>query len=174
MARGRLTLMARPEFFHMQLHPEKKPTETVEFAKKGLTTTGAIGLDFGAANHALARRHLVGKPLSSFNATDCKALWPGQGNAARLMQLCALQIGSVGLVRGGQTPVALVGVIGPSFYSKGGGKWGWYRYRFPVQILGWYDEDRVRWPDIRFTPPAQGTFQLLKRKSETRKAIEKW
>jgi hypothetical protein len=163
--------MAEQELFHIQLHPNVD-REAVEYAKKGLAQTGAIGLDFNRV--ILKRRRLGGKPVSSFSDADCKALWPARGSATRLMQLCALKAGTIGLVRGGVTPVALVEITGPSFYAKKNRTWGWYPYRYPVQILGWYDEDMERWPGIRFKPPAPGTFQLLKGKSKVRKAIQKW
>ncbi|MGH7987145.1 MAG: HNH endonuclease, partial [Candidatus Binataceae bacterium] len=67
-----------------------------------------------------------------------------------------------------------VEVTGSSYYVRRRGQWDWYRYRYPVQILGWYEEDLKRWPNIRFTPPAPGTFQLLTGITPVRKAIEKW
>jgi len=94
---------------------------------------------------------------------------------AHLKRLRELRIGAIGLVRGGKTPVALVRVSGPAFSVKKDEKpWGWYRYRYPVEILGWYGEDAKRWRDIRCSPPSQGTFQFLDKKSPTRTAIENW
>jgi hypothetical protein len=144
----------------------------VEFATKGLEKTHAIGRDFDRANSS--RQKLVGKPLSAFRDADCRALTSNQIEATRLKQFCSLAPETIGLVRGGSTPVALVRITGPSFFAKPRGEWDWYRYRYPVQILGWYESDKERWPEIKFKAPTQGTFQLLTGNSKTRSAIEKW
>jgi hypothetical protein len=64
--------MADQDLFHIQLHPNKG-AQAVEYAKNGLRTTGAIGMDFGP-HSVLARRHLIRKPLSAFSDADCMAL----------------------------------------------------------------------------------------------------
>jgi hypothetical protein len=163
--------MSKRELFHIQLHPARRGEE-VEYAEKGLAETHAIGLDFNPT--VLKRRRLLGRPMSSFTNADWRALEPHRGRAALLMPLSDLKVGSIGLVRGGRRPVSLVRITGPSFYAKRGGRWGWYPYRYPVQILGWYDKSLKLWPDIRFMAPGPGTFQLLKGRTKTRRAIEKW
>jgi len=192
--------MAEQELFHMQLHPAKGQ-EAVEYAKNGLARTGAIGLDFGDDGYrTIAKRRLRGKSMTSFSdsvidelgragvSEKIKKQHPEESRlqlrrriqkAARLAatylrQFRDLKPGAIGLIRGGKTPVALVKVTHPSIYGKRVGPWGWYRYRYPVQILGWYEEDKERWPDIRFNPPAPGTFQFLNDRSNLRKAIERW
>jgi 5-methylcytosine-specific restriction endonuclease McrA len=192
--------MAEQELFHMQLHPQSKH-EVVEYARKGLARTRAIGLDFGdTAERIIVKKRLSRKPLTDFSdsvidelgrAGEYKKLkkkYPKESRrqierrvqkAARraatyLKQFRDLRPGAVGLIRGGNTPVALVKVTQTSFYGRRVNPWGWYRYRYPVQILGWYEEDKLRWPDIQFNPPAPGTFQLLKGRSNLRKAIDRW
>jgi HNH endonuclease len=163
--------MAHQSLFHIQLHPNKDE-EAVEYAKNGLALTRAIGLDFEEKN--LIKQGLAGKPLSALDYSECGKLWTKRGGAKRLMQLRDLEPGAIGLVRGGRTPVALVAITGPSFYARREGKWGWYRYRFPVQILGWYEADQQRWKSIQMKPPGQGTFQILTSKTDLRRAIERW
>jgi hypothetical protein len=97
--------MVDQDLFHIQLHPNKG-LEAVEYAKKGLAQTGAIGLDFDRS--ALTQRSLLRKPLSSFSDADRRALKQARTSATQLKDLCSLLPGTRGLVGGGQTPVALV------------------------------------------------------------------
>jgi hypothetical protein len=112
-----------------------------------------------------------------FTDADCESVFAKvPWEVSDLKNLRDLHPGDIGLVRGGETPVALVEITGRHFYKKADGtKWGWYPYRLPVRILGWYQKDRKRWPGIEFAAPAPGTFQLLTgTASVARIAMEKW
>lgn len=159
--------MVARKLFHIQLHPGR-PDESVKYAEKCLERTKAIGRDIPSRKR---------RPLSEFTDADCEKVFDDPREVADLKNLRDLREGDIGLVRGGAKPVALVEVTGRHFYREHRPtKWEWYPYRLPVRLLGWYERDCKRWPDIAsFKAPAPGTFQLLTgSKSQTRKALERW
>jgi hypothetical protein len=157
------------KFFHIQLHPNV-PKQSVEYAEKCLQYTKAIGRGLGPIP-----RRLQGKPLSSFLNDDCQKIMKNDPwQTASVKNERDLTRGDVGLVRGGRQPVALVEITGPDYFAEKDEPWGWYQYRHPVRIIGWYDRDVTRWPKIRFKASGPSTFQLLTGKSNTRRGVELW
>jgi hypothetical protein len=164
------------DIFQIQLHPND-PGRAVEYAKNALIEQSAIGLDFSEKRrNIITCLHLDGSPIGRFTDEHCHKICNGTEGilAGSLIRFRNLRIGDIVLVRGGARPVALVRITGPSCFVARTSKWLWYRYRFPVQILGWYKEDVVRWPRIKFTPPAPGTFSILRKNSATGNAILRW
>jgi len=67
------------------------------------------------------------------------ALWDGPGVFNNLEDCYNKELvpGSIGLVRGGATPVALVRIAGPyECLPHPPDDWCWFRHRWPVEILG--------------------------------------
>lgn len=159
-----------PLLFHMQLHPDVKDGSTaVSRADAALRSpTPAIGLDFDPKLDELS------KPLPDYTEEELgvlRALHIGKyGNAgvmASIRQFLALGPGDLGLVRGGDKAVALVRICGPYEFHPDAEDPLWFRHRFPVQVLGWYERDIEAFPDIAFRPPSQGTLQRLVNKDLT-------
>lgn len=176
-------------FFHMQMHPDYSGC-TVEFAMEGLRCMNAIGLDFELQKH-----NLCNIPLDKWTAEDFNTaievhhkFHQTYGPTKMLESFIGLKKHDVVLLRGGSNPVALVEVTGPYYmeektYTVAGNPncangetvyWDWPRHRFPVKILGWYEEDQERC-ELDLRPPYPGTFSpLYDPKSGTYQGIVKW
>ena len=164
--------------FHMQLHPDVKAGSTaVSRAEAALrSSTPAIGLDFDL------ELDLLSKSLPAYTKPELDALRashiqrhgnPGVMESIQIFR--DLSPGDVGLVRGGNKAVALVRICGPYEFHPDAKEPLWFRHRFPVSILGWYDEDLERYPDISFKPPSQGTLQrLVDQTSTTFRKMQCW
>ena len=143
----------------------------------------AIGLDFD--------RDIVGfdKPLTDFTEEDLKSIKLAHiskhkkgGVTDSIEAFLKLTPGEVGLVRGGATPVALVRVTGPYQFDAtasvsvlGEGDPLWFRHRFPIQVIQWYEDYIKKHPDAKVEPHPQGTFKPLKNPNlSTHKAIKVW
>ena len=160
--------------FHMQLHPNEQH-EAVAYAKAALNhSPPAIGLDFDAGDQFV-------RPLNTFTQEDYSEAQAAHtemhGNPGVTQSLRAfynLKCGDVGLVRGGATPVALVRITGKYEFVNPDGPL-WFRHRFPVKVMGWYEQDLAQDPQIGFTPPAQGTFQILNNpNTPTYQSVQRW
>ena len=164
--------------FHIQLHPGE-PDRAIEYAINVPTTTHCIGLDFDIEEFAPQLNNLS---LEHWGANDFTiardahiAKYGNPGTTQILEHFYHLQIGDIGLVRGGATPVALVRIIGPyQFVQNPPGNYDWFRHRFPVVVIERYKDYIIRYPAVQINPPAQGTFQLLTNQSPTRLALEIW
>jgi hypothetical protein len=160
-------------FFHIQLHPGV-PAKSVEYAVNCLKHVKAIGRNI-PDHKILHHRRLRHQPLTKLLDDDCNQIMEKKKAEARhLMNLRDLRRGDIGLVRGGTTPVALVKINAPAVWAERDDPWGWYEYRWPVRILGWYDEDKDRWQDIEFKAPGPKTFQLLTGVSNVKDGIKRW
>ena len=158
----------------MQLHPNEQ-VMAVAYAKAALNhRPPAIGLDFDAGDQFV-------RPLNTFTQEDYSEAQAAHtemhGNLGVTQTLKAfynLKCGDVGLIRGGATPVALVRITGNYEFRNPDGPL-WFRHRFPVKVMGWYEQDLAQHPQIRFTPPAQGTFQILNNpNTPTYQSVQCW
>lgn len=177
-------------YYRIQMHPNWSDYSVV-FAKEGLKYMGAIGLDFG-----LGEDPLENLPLNSWTNPDDfekakkihERLHGNEGVTKSLVDFYQLRQGNIVLLHGGMTPVALVEVIGPYYMERNNNQknsglrwkeeeqyWDWPRHRFPVKVLGWYEEDKNICDDLSWRPPAQGTFgKLIDTTSETFKKMSIW
>jgi len=133
--------------------------------------TGYIGMDFDLLGPDIdnlpnpqGQPDLQDLPLDQWNHDHFVAaqaarilLWGGPGVFGTLEDCYNdFQPGTIGLVRGGATPVALVRIAGPyEFVPHPPDDWSWFRHRWPVEILGWYAVDSVRF-GIHLNPPPPG------------------
>jgi MoxR-like ATPase len=161
----------------MQLHPNE-PRAAVARAIAALQhNPPAIGLDFDAGEE-------FERSLNTFTEEDYNSVLAANierhDNAGVTQSLKAfynLQCGDVGLVRGGATPVALVRITGNYEFHEftSPDEPLWFRHRFPVTVMGWYEQDRAQDPEINMTPPAQGTFQILTTENTgTYRGMQRW
>ncbi len=165
--------------FHMQLHPNE-PGEAVNYAIAALQhNPPAIGLDFDAGPEFNQGLNMFG-PQDFINAQDAHIQLHGnQGVMGNLQAFYNLQCGDVGLIRGGATPVALVRIIGNYAFEPNPppNDPHWFRHRFPVEVIGWYEQDLALYPQIAFVAPlpAQGTFQILNNpNTPTYQSVQHW
>lgn len=164
-------------FFHMQMHPDEDD-QRITAAIAGINL-GFIGLDFDISRSA---PNLAALSLNDWQSADFEMAQKahteqhGRPGATRnLRQFHELKVGDIGLVRGGATPIALVRITGAyQFEPKPQDGAAWFRHRFPIQIMEMYDDYVIRDRMGPFTPPSQGTFQLLNGNSSTEKAIKRW
>ena len=161
--------------FHMQLHPDE-PGEAVNYAIAALQhNPPAIGLDFDAGPEFNRGLNTFG-PQDFINVQDAHfKLHGNQGVTAILQIFYNLQCGDVGLIRGGVTPVALVRIIGNYNFVEQPVPPLWFPHRFPVEVIGWYDQDVALYPQIAFAAPAQGTFRTLTKPNlPTYQSVQHW
>ena len=164
------------QIFHMQLHPNA-PGDAVKHAQNALNQSPAIGLDFEAGPE-------FARSLATFNALDFQTVQAthqqmrNNGNYGVTLQLepfYKLKKGAIGLIRGGVVPVALIRITGDYFFKEPQeNDPHWFHHRFPVEVLGWYDEDNPRY-NLDINPPAQGTFQILNNpNTPTYRGVQRW
>ena len=84
-----------------------------------------------------------------------------------------MEEGDIVLVHHGKTPVALVKITGPYFMDSKTDEIVWFRHRYPVEVLGWYDDYKDVLPETRI--PASGTVQeLTNPDTQTYRFIMRW
>jgi len=82
-----------------------------------------------------------------------------------------MKIGDIALIRRGETPIALVEVVGDieDNLDDDGNNLDWFRYRRKVRVLDWATDKKGRFPQLR------GTLQRLVNKNTlSYKYIEDW
>lgn len=162
--------------FHMQLHPND-PQNGIAHARRALENNPpVIGLDFDEPPDSVP--FVVDNPqqIESFIQAYFQA-HNEYGPAINLRDFLRLTNGDVGLVRSGGIPIALVRVTGPYYYQADASIENppWFRHRFPVEILGYYEQDLNNHLALVINPPAQGTFQMLiDPNGATYRAIKDW
>lgn len=130
-------------YWHLQLHPDNKVAFPPEKVKKILEETSYIGL-----------------------GEDWKR---GEEQIRQFIKV--LKIGDIVVVRGGQTPIALVQVSGEAEYTnKVDHELDWFPNRRKIKILDFYKAE------YNFhIPKAMGTFSICSNlKAETSKVIINW
>jgi predicted CopG family antitoxin len=166
-------------YWHIQCHPDE-PDKAIYYAKKALEKE-VIGLDVGPE---YTPEELYQKPLNEWSDDDFKhfkeALKQKSGKESfseTLKLFMEIKQGDIVLVRGGATPVALTEVVSNYFFNKNvDDKTIWFRHRYKVKILDWYEKWEKKDPERnKFTPPSQGTLGKLTSESKpTYRAIKKW
>ena len=165
--------------FHMQLHPDE-PGEAVNYAIAALQhNPPAIGLDFDAGAQFVGPLNMFFDPFNPDNFHNALAahieMHGNQGVMPNLQAFFERGIGDVGLIRGGAAPAALVRVIGEYAFEPNPIEPLWFPHRFPVEVIGWYEQDLALYPQIAFAAPAQGAFQLLNNPNlPTYQNVQRW
>jgi MoxR-like ATPase len=149
--------------FHMQLHPDEAE-DALTYANAALKhDPPTIGLGFDAG-------HEFDRSLKTFTREDFSRVQQTRremnngrpGVTSHLENFSNLKMGDFGLIRGGATPLALVRINGPYDFKIDPVEPLWFKHRFPVRVVGWFEQDLAQHPQIRFTPVARGTFQVLR------------
>ena len=158
-------------FWHMQLHPDEQ-LKAIEYAKWGLEKE-VIGFDL---NKILTPEDLYKKPFNEWSKDDINRFKEKNKEQAQTFEnFIKIKKGDIVLVRGGETPVALTRVESDYIFEKNTDDRVWFRHRYNVKILGWYDEWIKKDPNNKFNPPVRGTLnKLINENTPTFKAIRKW
>ena len=171
--------------FRIQLHPNNIEGFSVKDVKE-ILKRGVIGLDVWDV--IAEELGIYDKPLTEWSDEDFRKYdelstekrKETNPNASRSTfaehirgEFLRMEEGDIVLVHHGGTPVALVKITGSYFMEPETDEIVWFRHRYPIEILGWYEDYKDVLPEIRI--PASGTIQeLVDPNSKTYNFIMRW
>jgi AAA15 family ATPase/GTPase len=151
-------------YWNLQLHSNKKPDDhdIIDLLKSGF-----IGID-------LARQEAFDndlKPLTEWTRHDI-AQYKGGSWKQILHGFLEIKVGDIVLIRNGETPIALVKIVGKYVFSN---NYLSYKHRYPIEIIDYYTAYQERNSEHFKMPQVRGILsRVIDYNTQTYQFIDKW